>query len=85
MLYIAQYAFAPDFTILTRKGQIWWEHCGRVDDPNYMRKHNWKIHMYEKAGIVPWKNLIVTYDDENGNFDSQLVEAEIVNKILPYC
>ncbi len=85
ILYIRQYDFAPDFTILTRKGPVWWEHCGKVNDPAYIRKHNWKLSMYEKAGIVPWKNLIVTYDDENGNFDSRIVEAEITNKILPHC
>ncbi|MCQ4635662.1 hypothetical protein NE619_02885 [Anaerovorax odorimutans] len=47
-----------------------------------MKRHKWKLAMYEKAGIVPWKNLIVTYDDENGNLDARIIEAEIINKLL---
>lgn len=38
--------------------------------------------MYERAGIVPWKNLIVTYDDETGNLDLRMIEAEIRNRLL---
>jgi len=85
MLYIEKYRFAPDFTILTRKGRLYWEHCGRMDDPGYVGRQNWKASMYAKIGIVPWKNFIVTYDDEDGNFDSRIIESEIINKILPYC
>lgn len=85
MLYIRQYAFAPDFTILTKAGMKYLEHAGLVDDERYMSRHNWKMQMYAKAGIVPWKNLIVTYDEEDGGFDSRIVESEIVNKLLPYC
>ena len=84
-LGIRQYLFAPDFTILTKKGLLRWEHCGKVNDSDYMRKHNWKLGMYASIGIVPWKNLIVTYDDEDGNLDARVIESEIINKILPYC
>lgn len=82
MLHIEQYHFAPDFTVLTQDGLKYWEHCGLVKDKAYMRRHKWKMNMYEKAGIVPWKNLIVTYDDENGGLDSRIIESEIVNKLL---
>ena len=85
MLYIEQYDFAPDFTILTRKGLMYWEHCGMMDDPGYVSRQIWKSKMYAKIGIVPWKNLIITYDDEDGNFDSRIIESEIINKLLPYC
>ena len=40
------------------------------------------MNMYERAGIVPWKNLIVTYDDEYGGIDTRIIEAEIRNKLL---
>lgn len=82
ILYIENKSFAPDFKILSRNGIVYWEHCGRVHDKKYMRKHNWKISMYEKAGIVPWKNLIVTYDDEQGRLDIRIIESEIKNKLL---
>lgn len=61
---------------------MYWEHCGRVNDPAYMRHHKWKMSMYEKAGIVPWKNLIITYDDEQGNIDARIIDAQIRLKLL---
>ncbi len=64
------------------KGFMYWEHCGMVNDPAYMRHHKWKLDMYEKAGIVPWKNLILTYDDEHGNIDARLIDAEIKIRLL---
>lgn len=85
VIYIDRYRFAPDFTILTKKGLMYWEHCGLMDDPEYARKQSWKNFMYAKAGIVPWRNYITTYDDEAGNFNSKIIESEIINKILPYC
>lgn len=85
VIYIDRYRFAPDFTILTKKGLMYWEHCGLMDDPDYARKQSWKNFMYVKAGIVPWRNYITTYDDEAGNFNSKIIESEIINKILPYC
>ncbi|MGI6257823.1 MAG: hypothetical protein ACOYJU_07125 [Anaerovoracaceae bacterium] len=82
MLYIQNQEFAPDFTILVKNQTFYWEHCGKVNDPGYVRNHNWKISVYGKAGIVPWKNLVITYDDEEGNFNSKVVEGEIINKLL---
>lgn len=82
MLYIENQPFSPDFTILTRDGLRYWEHCGKVDDPTYIWKHNRKLSMYQKAGIVPWKNLIITYDDENGGIDTRIINSEIRIKLL---
>lgn len=82
LLYIGGYSFAPDFTILTQRGKVYWEHCGIVNDKSYMNKHNWKMQMYETGGIVPWKNLIVTYDNEEGHMDTRLIDAEIINKLM---
>lgn len=78
------YAFAPDFTIMRRRdGKLFfWEHCGRPHDPEYMRRHKWKLEVYEKAGIVPWDNLIVTYGDRDGNVDVREIEAAILNRLV---
>ena len=40
------------------------------------------LEMYEKAGIVPWDNLIVTYGDRKANVDMRIVESEIMNKLI---
>ena len=47
-----------------------------------MRRHKWKLEVYEKAGIVPWDNLIVTYGDRDGNVDVREIEAVIVNRLV---
>lgn len=84
VLVIDGIEFAPDFTIKRRRdGKIfYWEHCGKPYDEGYMRRHKWKLEMYEKAGIVPWDNLIVTYSDQNNNSDVKLIQSEIINKLL---
>lgn len=82
LLSIGDRIYVPDFTILTKRGIVYWEHCGKTDDPEYMRKHRKKIATYESAGIVPWKNLIITYDKEGGGIDTRIIDSEIINKLL---
>lgn len=69
----------PDFTIVrARDGKvIYWEHCGMMDDPIYKARNKKKLKEYEEAGIVPWDNLIVTYDTIEGGLRGDLVEAMI--------
>lgn len=82
MLHICGFSFAPDFTIMTADRIWYWEHAGKVSDERYLKRHKWKIEMYGKAGIVPWKNLIITYDQENGGLDSRVIRSEIENKLM---
>ena len=63
---------------------IYWEHAGMMHIEEYRLRHKQKMEVYESAGIVPWKNLIVTYDDEAGNLDIRIVESEIKNKLLEW-
>lgn len=74
---------APDFTFLNvLQGEIYWEHAGMPDNPEYRKRHFWKRGIYESMGIYPWKNYIETYDNEKGSCDADLIEAEICNKLL---
>ncbi len=74
--------FAPDFTVKTQSGKlVYWEHCGLTGNKKYMEKHKWKLSVYEEAGIVPWDNLIITYDDKYGILNLSIIESEISNKI----
>lgn len=82
MIYIEDFSFAPDFTIMTDRGIFYWEHAGMIYDEEYWEHHKWKLSMYERAGIVPWRNLIVTYDNENGGLDTRIIRSEIENKLL---
>ncbi len=69
----------PDFTILRKRDGkiIYWEHCGMMDIPEYRRRNERKLKEYEEAGIVPWDNLIVTYDTVEGGLRGDLIEAMI--------
>ena len=40
-----------------------------------------KLEIYERADIAPWTNLIITYDDQYGNINMNVVESEIKCKI----
>ncbi len=83
IIYFENHAFSPDFMIPTTDGMKYWEHCGKMADPKYRKRNQWKLMMYDKMGIVPWKNLIITYDSEDGGLDLRIIESEIVNKLLP--
>ena len=83
ILKIGDRTFAPDFTIKRKDGKIiYWEHCGLVENEGYMASHRNKIRTYEGAGIVPWDNLIVTYDNPDGTLNIRIIDSEIQNKIL---
>ena len=74
----------PDFTIRRpRDGKIiYWEHMGLPDDESYMQRNDLKFVEYENAGIVPWDNLIVTYNMESGGYDAKIIEAMIQGWLL---
>lgn len=74
----------PDFTIRRpRDGKIiYWEHLGMTGDGGYMERNEVKFIEYENADIVPWDNLIVTYDTADGGIDARIIEAMIEGWLL---
>ena len=84
ILKLGEYDLVPDFEIKRKSSSdlIYWEHCGMTNNEKYMKHHKWKMELYEQNGIVPWKNLIVTYDDGDGLIDMRVVTSEIKNKLL---
>ena len=84
LLRIGVKTYAPDFTIMKKDGNIiYWEHCGMPNDKGYMIRHKEKMEDYESIGIVPWRNLIVTYEEE-GTFNLGIIDSEIRNKLITY-
>ena len=66
----------PDFTVLnvrTRK-EYYWEHCGMMEDPDYANSTIKRIHKYINNGIIPGKQLILTFESINNPLDSRDVE-----------
>ena len=74
---------ATDFTVLHPKTRqiILWEHFGKVDDPSYQRKMIAKLHRYFRAGYLPGKNLILTFEDSQ-NPISYIDVMEVVQKFF---
>ena len=82
IIYVNGRRLVPDFVIRRKSdGKIfYWEHCGMMEDPAYRRNNREKLGWYESSGIVPWDNLIVTYD-KDGAIDLKYIEA-IVQAVL---
>ena len=56
----------PDFTILdpyTLK-EYYWEHFGMINNPEYVDKTLSKIELYTANGILPGRDLILSYESE---------------------
>lgn len=77
-------SYVPDFTIVRpRDGKIiYWEHIGMVNDAGYMNRNKVKFNVYERYGIVPWENLIVSYSRANGGINEKLIDALIQGWLL---
>lgn len=73
----------PDFTLLSRKTgeEIYWEHFGRADDPNYARKMVKKIQAYEANDIYQGERLILTYETEEMILNTKKIE-QLVKRYL---
>lgn len=76
--------YMPDFTIKRpRDGKvIYWEHFGMVNDDEYMEGNRKKLIEYESVGIVPWENLIITYNQRDGGINEKLIDAMIHGWLL---
>ncbi len=74
----------PDFTIRRKKDGkiIYWEHMGMMYDLESRIDNKRKLEEYEAAGIVPWDNLILTYDTRDGGLRGELIEAMIRGWLL---
>ncbi|GGJ36282.1 hypothetical protein CDQ92_10610 [Sphingopyxis bauzanensis] len=68
----------PDFTIEKGQETWYWEHCGMMDNAQYVERWRAKLEWYEKVmGISVWSasnpdgRLIVTEETKESGFDSQ--------------
>ena len=83
VLHIGDRSVVPDFTIMKSDGSFsYWEHCGLMKDAKYRARLKEKLELYESVGVAHWKNLILTYDDDEGGINLSIVESEIKNKLL---
>ena len=69
----------PDFTMLNirRLETFYWEHFGMMDDKDYVNANISKINEYARAGIIPGKNLIMTFETKD-----QVLDINTVNQLI---
>lgn len=84
LLIINNVSMAMDFTCRNRStGQIlYWDHRGMLDTPTYIQKTLNCDSQYLNAGIIPWKDLIVTTETKNHPLDLQWVDLIIHHFLL---
>lgn len=72
----------PDFTILNPKTLkvFYWEHFGMMDNESYFYKTKQKLEIYSEIGILPCKNLIVTFETSTNP-----VEIEHIDRLISEC
>lgn len=81
LLRLGDVSYYPDFTIKHQQtGKIYyWEHFGKMDNPDYAKSAFAKLQTYSNYGIVQGVNLIATFE----TVDYPL-EADMVEKIIDY-
>lgn len=69
----------PDFTILRRRDykEIYWEHDGRMDDPQYAEKAIRKINSYKANGMYLGNNLIVSFESASVVLNDKIIKSMI--------
>lgn len=73
----------PDFTVLNvrLRKEIYWEHMGMMDDPEYVQKALQKLITYEQNGIYPGENLILTFETKQLPINQKLV-LQMIHRYL---
>lgn len=66
----------PDFFCLNKRTrqEFYWEHCGKMDDPEYTERMTQRITDYSKIGIIPGKNLILSLETAKTPLETKVVE-----------
>ena len=83
VIHINEIDYAPDFTFRDRNMDLfYWEHAGMMDNPKYVDGYFNKMNAYNGIGIVPWKNLIITYDID-GTINVPMIKSIIENEVIP--
>ena len=68
--------FHPDFICLNLKTrqEFLWEHFGMMDEADYASSSLRKLRIYEKNGIFPGKNLIITMETSDLPISAKQIE-----------
>lgn len=70
----------PDFTVLNvrERKEYYWEHLGKMDEPEYIENALQRIDSYEKNNIFPGSQLILSHETLHNPINSRTIEKMIV-------
>ena len=71
----------PDFTLLdiTHRRNIYYEHFGKMDDPEYSTKAVRKINEYLKSGLILGETLLVSFETLSVPIDISLLPQTLTD------
>lgn len=83
-LILGNQVYYPDFMIRHPKtGEyFYWEHFGKMDEPQYCRKTASKIQTYSLNGIIPTIHLITTYETKDNPLTTDVIQKIIEHYFL---
>ena len=73
-------AVHPDFTLLDicRRREMYWEHLGMMDDPDYRNNAYYKIRKYEENGYYQGDNTIYTFETVKHPINTRVIRKMIM-------
>lgn len=71
--------YYPDFTILdvASRKELYIEHCGMMDNPEYRTAFYKKMANYAVSGITTGKNLILFFEEKDSSLNTLVVDKTI--------
>lgn len=74
----------PDFKILNvrERKEYYWEHMGKMDDPEYVEKALQRIDAYQKNHIFPGEKLLLSHETFSHPLDTRNIERLIMKYLI---
>lgn len=74
----------PDFTILNLKErkEIYWEHLGMMDNPEYCERALYKLNCYTKNGIMLGDRLLISHETSKRPLETAVIEKMMEKRFL---
>ncbi|MDE8733523.1 hypothetical protein P0G10_10360 [Eubacteriales bacterium DFI.9.88] len=84
VLIINGKSYAPDFTLLhpLNREIFYWEHFGKMDQPDYLLSAGAKIMDYRQAGIRTGTNFIMTFEDLQNPLTMREIQDVVTSRLL---
>lgn len=78
-LKVGKKTIHPDFTILRLSDRevVYYEHCGRMDDPQYAEDMVKRVNDYSNAGIIVGEKLFLTFETSKTPMDVRVLDRMI--------